>query len=55
MAKEIGTEFPERCPRLTPRIHCKKTETVPRKRNSTFQIITGIPNANLTVNYLNQN
>jgi hypothetical protein len=55
MAKETDTEFPERCPRLTPRIHCKKIETMPRKRNRTFQIITGIPNVNLTVTYPNQN
>jgi hypothetical protein len=55
MAKEIDTEFPERCPRLTPRIHCKKIETVPRKRDRSFQIITGILNVNLTVACLNQN
>jgi hypothetical protein len=55
MAEDIDTDFPELCPWLTPRTHCKKIETVPRKLNRTFQIITGIPNVNLKVAYLNQN
>ena len=55
MVKDIDTQIPERCPRLTPRTHCKKMETVLRKLNHTFRIITGFPDVNLKVAYLNQN